>query len=235
MPAAVVAVLFLLAITRLPSPIKCVMETVTSPLKNFLTLAEAETLLAQADKVAVHHDVQHAPLWPMIVLSLTALLETLIWTAVGTYRIWLESFDPWKAVPPYLMALSWLYACCKPILKPSTTPPYDLLVLYLTRIIFDVIVVGGVLYDKQVKNLPLLAPTMMTALILNLIADLVSVLTVFSMPLRIPSAYVDPKQIVSIYIRILPCLSDFPYRESLSLQKTIRLSGDGSASIGCSR
>jgi hypothetical protein len=203
-PAAMVVVLFLLAITRIPPPIKCVMETVTSPLKNFLTLAEAETLLAPVDKVVIHRDIQHTPLWPMIVLSLIALLETLIWAATGTYLVWLESFDPWEAVLPYFMALSWLYACCRPTLKPTATPPYDLLVLYLTRTIFDVIVVGGVLYDKHVGNLPLPAPAILAALALNLVADLVSVLTVFSMPLCIPSAYVDPKQIVSIHIQMFP-------------------------------
>lgn len=197
-PAVVAVAVFLLAILRLPPPLKRILEAVISPLKNFLPLSEAEALLAQVEKVETRRDPQHTPFWPTAVLSLTALLETLVWIAVGSYLTLVDSLDTWHAVLPYLIAVSWLYACCRPILKPTATPPYDLVVLYLTRILFDTVVVGGVLYDKQVYDIPLPVPAMMVALVLNLVADVVSVLTVFSMPLGVPSAYVDPTQIVCV-------------------------------------
>jgi hypothetical protein len=197
-PAIVAAVVFLLAVVRLPPLLKRVVEVVISPLKNFLPLPEAEALLAQDEKIETRRDPQHTPFWPTAVLSLTALLETLVWIAVGSYLLLVDTLDTWHAALPYLIAVSWLYACCRPILKPTATPPYDLVVLYLTRTVFDAIVVGGVLYDKQVYNLPLPALAMTVALVLNLVGDVVSMLTVFSMPLSIPSAYVDPTKIVSI-------------------------------------
>ncbi|KAI0696160.1 multidrug resistance-associated ABC transporter [Cytidiella melzeri] len=190
LPTLVVAAALLAAIIRLPQPLKRIL----SPLNSFLTLPEAEALLSPDQKAEVQRP-QRTSLWPMVILSLTALLETLVWIVLGSYLAVVEAVDLWHSVLPFLIASSWLYASCRPILSPTATPPYDLLVLYTTRIIFDTLVFGGILYDKHIYGIPLPTPLFMAALALNLTASVVSLVTMLSMPVAIPSACVDPADI----------------------------------------
>ncbi|KAI0339052.1 multidrug resistance-associated ABC transporter [Trametopsis cervina] len=193
-PATIVAAALLLAAPR-PTPISHVVKILKSPIKPFLTLQEAESLLAQENKAESYKVPVHPPLWRMLVLSLTALLGTLLWITLGSYLAVTESGDVWSTLVPYLIAVSWLYACCRPILKSTATPPSDLLILYVARLLSDTLVFGGILFDNHVYGTPLPEGIVVAALVVNLAAGLISLVTIFTMPLALPSARVSPADI----------------------------------------
>lgn len=194
----VIVVLVAIRVTVVPNPpfAKRVLKVLASPFQPFLTLPEAEALLVQDEKAEVHHPAKPTPVWPTAVLSLAGLVGTLVWIALGSYLAVVERVGLWENAMPFLVAISWLYACCRPILKPTATPPYDLFVLYITRVILDILVFWGVIYDKEIYGIPLPSPFIVSALVVNIVAGVTSLATVLSMPLDIPSTRVDPAEIV---------------------------------------
>lgn len=230
-PVVVVAFAIRVMVVPNPPPISHVVKVLKAPFQPFLTLSEAEALLIQDEKAELHSVVKRTPVWPTAILSLAGLVGALVWIVLGSYLAIVEPINAWQNALPFLVAVSWLYASVRPILKPTATPPYDLFILYVARVILDTLVFGGVLYDKQVYNIPLPSPFIVAALVVNLVAGVTSLLTVLSMPLAIPSARVDPAEIVrnefsSNIVYSLAC------RANPSLPKIILPCGGGSASTG---
>ncbi|KAI0338657.1 multidrug resistance-associated ABC transporter [Trametopsis cervina] len=193
-PLSIVATMLLLAIPR-PRPIARVVEILKSPVRPFLTLPEAEALLAQEGKVDTQKILVHPPLWRMFVLAFIGILGTVLWTVLGSYLVFAETSGVWRDCMPYLVAASWLYACCRPIVKPTATVPNDLLILYISRLLTDTLVSGGMLYDHGVYGSPFPKGAVFAAFIWNLVADMISLVTIFTMPLDIPSSSVDCTEI----------------------------------------
>lgn len=197
LPAVVVVAALVLAIP-LPKTVARVLASIAAPFTPFLTLSEAEAFAAPDGKTEIHHHSLQPTLWRTLVLSLTALLQTLAWLGVGSYILITEDRGVWGSLLPFLVAVPWLYACCRTVFTPSATPPYDLFVLLIVRLAGDILVFGGMLFDHYVYGLPLRDPLVLSAQILNLTASTASLVTIFSMPLGIPSSRVDPAEIVSV-------------------------------------
>ena len=195
-PAIIVLVAIRVTIVPNPPFTKRVLKVLASPIQPFLTLPEAEALLVQDEKAEAHHPPKATPVWPTAVLSLAGLVGTLVWIVLGSYLAIVEQVGLWENAMPFLVALSWLYACCRPILKPTATPPYDLFILYIARVILDTFVFWGLIYDRQVYGIPLPSPFIVAALVVNIVAGVTSLVTVLSMPLDIPSTRVDPAEVV---------------------------------------
>ncbi|KAI0092260.1 multidrug resistance-associated ABC transporter [Irpex rosettiformis] len=194
-PALIVLVAVPVTIFPSPPPLLRVLKIMTSPFQSFLTLPEAEALLVQDEKAEVQHSPKVTPVWHTAVLSLAGLVGTLVWIALGSYLAIVEPVDLWQNTMPFLVAVSWLYSCCRPIIKPTATPPYDLFILYIARVLLDTFVLWGVFYDRQVYGIPLPSPFIVSALAVNVVVGVTSLLTVLSMPLDIPSNRVDPAEI----------------------------------------
>lgn len=234
-PAAIVAAVLFLAIP-LPQSTGHALAVVGSPFKQFLTLKEAESLLTSDAKTEVHHHSQRPTLWRTLVLSLTTLVETLAWLAIGSYILITGEEYTWSSLLPFLVAMSWLYACCRSIFKPAATPPYDLFALFIVRLFCDVVVFGGMLYDRYVYDLPLRDPLVLCAQALNLAVTTIVLVTILTMPLDVPSSSVDSTEIVRISSKTSMQFAEAHQRnrESRFLRKSIRRCGAGSVSIGSS-
>lgn len=202
-PTAFILLVCLTA-TPLPTTARRILRVVKRPFQNFLTLPEAEALLADdSPPDSLTESSSSPPLWRTLLLSLVALSETLAWLIVGSYRFAVQPQNVWDGLRPFCIAISWLYATCRPVANPTATPPYDLFVLYILRLVFDTLIFGGILYDRTVYEIPLPGPWAIVAHVLNLTAICTLLLVVLSMPLAVPSPAVKPEEIVRIILLIL--------------------------------
>ena len=119
-----------------------------------------------------------------LILSSYCLIATDVGKSYPAYKIWV----------PSLVAISWLYASLKPIMCPSSTPPYDVFILYIAHVFTAFLSVGSTIYGKYVYG-----ESVNYAYVLGItihFSTLASLLTtVFSMPLAIPTTPVDKEEI----------------------------------------
>jgi hypothetical protein len=171
-------------------------KAISNLLTDFLPLEEAvaiENNLRVAELV-----LPPVPLWRTLSLAIPALLETVAWLALASYRLVAfdtnESYATYDLWAPLLVAISWFYASLKPVLRPASTPPYDLFVLYLVHVFTAFLSVGSVIYSKYVYG-----ESVSNAFILGTIVHFIILggllAVVFSMPLGVPTVQVDTEEI----------------------------------------
>ncbi|KAI0050163.1 multidrug resistance-associated ABC transporter [Auriscalpium vulgare] len=204
------AFVFLLCVASIPLPawLFNFIRPVTKLFRTYLTLTEAEALDTSAeagDPVLLDEDTSSpspelsrdaAPvLWKTLVLAWVALLETLVWLAVGLFYLIQGGNETIFILSPFIAALAWLYATVRPVLHPKPTPSYDLFSLYAVFFGVEVLSTGGILYDKGVQGIPLPPTAIFAAHVANLTALVILIATVLSMPINIPSERVDESEI----------------------------------------
>ncbi len=186
------------------------MRPIKEPLTPFLTLQEAEALDATAgaeskaalgeagqgetDAVAEHVESRH--FWKTLLLSWFALIETLVWLGIASFTIIQDERDPVYVASSFVLALTWLFAAVRPIVRPKLTPPYDLFTLYLIYTAFELVSLGTFAYNHRAYGTPLPPSLTLIVHILNLCVLFILVAIVLSMPLSIPSHRVEKTKIV---------------------------------------
>lgn len=236
LPTAVV-LLVLVYKVPLPRPLSRFFAALKSPFEHFLTLPEAEQLLyAQASDSDDASPAVNLSLWRTVVLSMLSLLEAIAWAGFGAEHLVvahhaddLKSFTTWS---PFLIALSWLYSSLRLILRPQPTPSYDLFTLWLIHFIGALLTVGTVLYDKAAYETPFPGNGPMFVLVANLVATAFLVINMLSLPIAIPSKYIDASKIVRNPRCVVVRPVDNDTRERKSLLKTTAHCGAGCRSAG---
>lgn len=186
-----------------PKSFRKTLKPLTSIFTNYLTLSEAEALDAISEKVPRDDDAPQVqaenlvPLWRTVVLSFIAMLEVLSWLAIACFTLVAKPDHIWDGITSILIAATWLYASCRPIVNPTPTPPYDLFILYIMHLAMGILRLGGHIHAKDVYDLPLPATSVMIGLVFNLIALVILLSVVVSMPMGIPSNRVKKSDIVS--------------------------------------
>ena len=193
-------------------PVRTVLRFAKKPLANFLPLHEAEVLIAGEEEKSVEEEIAPGvPLWRTLVLSTVSLIETLLWLGIGCYSLVVNPEDSWNGIRDFLVAVTWLYAALRPVVRPTATAPLDLLSLYSLHLILNSVVFFGHLYDRYVYDVPLPTTLRTVVYIINLVAVAGLLLLVFSMPLAIPSKRVKKEDIVRT-----PFVVRFPFGASLA-------------------
>lgn len=245
------AFVFVLCVATIPVPtwLSNLLRPVKGQFVPFLTLQEAEALDATAaaaesktafgDTGQDPHDKQVEPghLWKSLLLSWFALVETLVWFGVASFTLVQDGWDSVYVASSFVLALTWLFATVRPIIRPISTPPYGLFTLYLIYTVFELVSLGAFVYNHHAYNTPFPPPLALAPHILNLCILLILIVIVLSMPLAIPSSRVEKAKIVSRCDEPpLQCIN-IPewFREYPFLRKTIRRFGVGSRSRGCGR
>lgn len=177
-------------------PVRVLLRLAKKPLTNFLTLREAEALLSD-DGSVVEEEENAVPLWRTLVLSTVSLIESLLWIGVGCYGLIVNPEDLWSGLRDFLVSTTWFYAALRPILKPTATAPYDLLVLFGMHLVLGIVTFFGHLYDRYVYAMPLPHPALVTVEIINLLAVAGVFIVIMNMPLAIPSKRIKKEDIVS--------------------------------------
>jgi len=194
-PAALVFAFCLFSIP-IPAFARPFTNAIKSPFRPYLTLREAEALDIQAKEtgdVVVDNTV---PLCHTVLLSFVALVQALVWTAVGAYCIITDRAHIWMGISPLLIAGTWIYASCKPVFWPKPTVHYDLFSLFALHLVLGIILLGGAVYEHEVFGGPLLLRLPFLGLMANLVTILVVLTAVGNMPFELPSNRVKKEDIV---------------------------------------
>ncbi|KAH8109668.1 hypothetical protein DFH11DRAFT_1843160 [Phellopilus nigrolimitatus] len=172
-------------------PFPAFLKSLWAPFRSFLTLKEAQALNADEDPTSEDTDSnEKPPLWFTLVLSITALLSTAAWIVAGAYILAIDDGNVQQGLCAIILSLTWLYAAVKPLVKPVTTPPYDLFALFIVHFVGAVLLLGGVFFDHHVYGDALPSRLIVAAYALNLTAASVLLIVVFSRPLAAPSSRV---------------------------------------------
>jgi hypothetical protein len=206
LPAAFVA---FICISYAPLPggfVGASLASIKSQMQQFLTLEEAEALDADGDasrdadminEADCQHDKRKAiAFWRTVLLSAISVLETLVWSSVGIFRLATDGREVWRSLQPALIAATWLYASARSILRPTAAPPFDLFSLFAIHLAAGVLLLGGLLYDSSLLGKPSPPSLVLVGLITN-IAALVALLgVILRMPFAVPSRRIRKEDIV---------------------------------------
>ncbi|KAF9039893.1 multidrug resistance-associated ABC transporter [Panaeolus papilionaceus] len=193
------AFIFTLCITK-AGPVPWILNKLLGGLGNYLkpylSLQEAESLSGdssedgqqdnEAGNTVAPFDAH--PIWKSTILILVGGLMCLAWAAMGAIPLLERPLDLLKASLYLLTAFSWMYSVFRPLTRPSHTPQYDVLVLYMILFTASILQIGGVIYGRTILGSPL--PSIPSSILLaaNFVALVIVISLVFSMPLNLPSA-----------------------------------------------
>lgn len=194
LPSAFV-ILFCATLIPVPGRVRSAWQRVSRPFRNSLTLEQAEAY------EAVHEKTKHSPpdhftpksvtsIFRTTTLSGLALLQVLAWLGLGSYKFAVGT-KIWHGILPVVTAATWLYASLRPIAWPSRTVFYDLFALHLTRLVTELIILGGLFFDHSVYQLPLPSWVALAARVINLSVITISLVIVLNMPFAVPSPTVN--------------------------------------------
>ncbi|KAG1750553.1 uncharacterized protein EDB91DRAFT_1108133 [Suillus paluster] len=200
-PAAFVFALCLFSIIPIPAFARPLTTAIKSPFRTYLTLREAEALDVEGENTGDIVTDNTVPLWRTVLLSFVALVQALVWTAVGAYSIIMDKAHVWAGIAPLLIATTWIYASCKPVFWPKPTIHYDLFALFVLHLVLGIILLGGTVYEHEVLGVPLPPKLPFVGLISNLVAILVVITTVGNMPFELPSNRIKKED---IYVKYSP-------------------------------
>ncbi|KAF8216981.1 hypothetical protein K438DRAFT_1953861 [Mycena galopus ATCC 62051] len=188
-PSALVLTICL-SLVPLPKAVQKVVDVLKSPFVEFMSLHEVEGL-ALADErnlpeTQLEVDVNNIiPLWRTVLFVFIGLLECLAWVASGTFLL-MTGHPRWAAIQQFLVASTWLYTVERPILRPTATPPYDMLTLYMLHIAGGTFQLGGYLFQHTASGAPLPETFVLAGLAVNLAALVGLVTVIMGMPMGLP-------------------------------------------------
>lgn len=191
-PAALVSLFILVSLLRrIFANHQVVPENVKRIFRPFLTVEEAEAL--EGGEEDFKPSTGTKPTWRTVLFSVVGLLQTLVWLGHASFHLYTDS--PKKRILgglfPFLVACSWLYTSLRPIVRPSLTPQYDVLAVYVALLCGGSLKLAGALYHSH------WVPLDWIAVWLNAFGLVVVLSVILSMPLNIPGRRVDKEEIVS--------------------------------------
>lgn len=81
-----------------------------------------------------------------IPISTLALVETIAWMTLAAYYLTIGSTT--FGLVSMMMVITWGYTFVRPLLRPSATPPYDILTLLVVQLMSGLLGLFGHAYDK---------------------------------------------------------------------------------------
>ncbi|KAF7321054.1 hypothetical protein HMN09_00192800 [Mycena chlorophos] len=201
-PAVVLLIIFASQIHYpLPKVIRRPVDILRAQFGQYLTLHDAEALLAtdekrvsEADGVAEVEVVAAVPLWRTFVFAIVGLVQALAWLSSGAFVL-ITTHAIWEGVQQFLVAATWLYTVVRPISHPTATPPFDMLAIYVANLGGGILQLGGYLFQHTAYGAPLPSTLSLVGFWLNLVLLVGLLVVVCAMPLGIPSNLVKKSEI----------------------------------------
>ncbi|KAJ7499148.1 hypothetical protein FB451DRAFT_27658 [Mycena latifolia] len=175
-----VVLVSILSIAATPVVKQC-KSSLFKPFQEFLTLEEAEALSSGVPAPADIISPTLGPKRTSAVLVSLALAEIILWIVVGILEVTFSTFGVGK-LPPFLLALSWLYAFLRPLItNPIVTAQMDLFWLFSLEFSGAVLLLGGALFDYGTL-------TVKTGIVLvvNVVLNMLLLAVVLDLPFAIP-------------------------------------------------
>ncbi|KAJ7080949.1 multidrug resistance-associated ABC transporter [Mycena belliarum] len=158
------------------------------PFAPFLTLREAEAILASDSVVAEDETSGKAP--ARLLLTLLPALLGASWLSAASYALASSSGSVW---PSSLIACTWIYAALRGAAHREPTPPYALFALYTLHFAGGCVLLGQALLGISLGDVQQGAGTWLLAGNLVLVGLLLG--AVLRMPLAVPARATDVTQI----------------------------------------
>ncbi|KAJ7508849.1 hypothetical protein B0H11DRAFT_1962913 [Mycena galericulata] len=179
----------------LPHPIKKIVRAIQAPFAQFLTLREAEGLLAAGLEDIEEEDapLYNIPVWRPL-LTLIGLAQSVAWVGVAAFSLATEP-RAWAGISALLVSGTWIYATVRAATHLTATPAYDLFALYTVYCVTAIIQLVGYLFEYSVSGTPLPGRIVLAGMGGNVASTLGALLAVLSMPLNVPSRRADVAQI----------------------------------------
>ncbi|KAJ6590007.1 hypothetical protein DFH09DRAFT_1359037 [Mycena vulgaris] len=180
----------------LPKPVRRLVDAVKSPFAQYLSLRDAEGLLADEKSIpGAELEVDNGgSLWRTVVFVFIGLLECMAWLGYGAFLL-ITGYPRWEAIQRFLIASTWLYTAARPVLRPTATPPFDMFAIYMVHICGGILQLGGYLFQHNAYGAPLPGTLVLVGLSVNL-GTLVGLVTVImGIPLALPSPLVKKEDI----------------------------------------
>ncbi|KAJ7693235.1 hypothetical protein B0H17DRAFT_506734 [Mycena rosella] len=150
---------------------------------------------SRSTKAELEVEVENnVPLWRTIVFVFIGLLECLAWLGYGSFLL-ITGHPRWDGIQRFLVASTWLYTTARPVARPTATPPFDLLAIYLAHIGGGILQLGGYLFQHNASGAPLPGTWVLVGLSVNLAASVGLVVVIMGMPLALPSHLVKKEDI----------------------------------------
>jgi hypothetical protein len=149
------------------------------------------------------HELENSK-WKAAFLVVPAFFETAFWIFSACRQLML-AHERHRIIPvfifmPILLALSWLYACIRPLFirRRALTVPYDLFAVYLSMLAVLGLDVGSIIYKRYAysqRPAPETNHATVVVLMLHFFALSILLGTVLSLPVGVPPSGVDKDQI----------------------------------------
>ncbi|KIJ35247.1 hypothetical protein M422DRAFT_262416 [Sphaerobolus stellatus SS14] len=187
-PLFLVAILILWLSLPLPS---AVTRAFKFPLKPFLTIDEAEGILAANGPGSAENpsDTWKAKrsIWRTIGLSGLSLGEMVAWLAIASYEVvTTQRFNYWT-VSAYMISFSWLPGVVLPLFSPTVTAPLDLFALFLLELAAAAFHIATLWYDHQSMGISP-GPWVLLVVCLNVMTIITLLAIVLCMPVNVPTS-----------------------------------------------
>jgi hypothetical protein len=178
-----------------------------STFSNFLPLEEAVSLMNGKSAEPINEQTEEihereSSKWKAGILVVPALFETAYWLFSACRQAILahEHHPPTPVliITPILLALSWLYACLRPLFirRRTLTVPYDLFAVYLSMVAILGLDVGSIIYKRYAyQTVPEISHATALILMLHFFVLFILLGTVLSLPMGVPPPGVDRDQI----------------------------------------
>lgn len=167
-------------------PVRAKLRDIGRPLLDFLSLPEAEALLARKayDKPGHQHHIGSPT---RVFLTAISLVEFLVWLGLGCYRFVMDFNNAYSGIRCAVLSSTWLYAVLRAIVWPTVTVTFDLFFLFTLHLSFALINGSGYLFNHYLYQTPFPPPLEIVLYVANLLAITVLLIVVFNMPLAIPN------------------------------------------------
>ncbi|KAJ6468022.1 hypothetical protein C8R47DRAFT_1325922 [Mycena vitilis] len=173
-------------------PLPRLVRTAQAPFAQFLTLEEAEGLLAGEEAEAVDRAQSKGTRGTLLVLI--GVAQCVVWIGIAAFLCATQT-QAWPGVSALLVSGSWLYTALRAATHRTATPPYDLFALYVVHCVAGLVQLAGHGFEYSVAGVPLPGRGVLLGMALDLGSTLAGLLAVLRMPLNVPSSRVDVSQI----------------------------------------
>ncbi|KAJ8522225.1 hypothetical protein ONZ45_g1124 [Pleurotus djamor] len=186
-PASLVLV-FCLASTPKPGPLRRASDNIASIFHTFLTLDEAQALSQEQHRSKQVTNDNRKPTQDRTGLVLVGVAQSCFWLGSTFFRLALaaEIPDTGELIPTLLLAISWFYSSIRLVSSPIVSAPLDLFTLYFVFFVGALVDLSGLVYENYVYDsaLPTVIPA--TGLVVNLSVIVWLLVTVLRMPFNPP-------------------------------------------------
>lgn len=165
----------------------------------FLTIRDAELLVAHDNAVTSDAELKRRRKGAIFRLSapisVLSLCEVLAWSSLASYAFMTQHTSAWMNLA---LAISWLFTALRLLIKPSMTPPYDILCLLVIQLCTATVCLAAIWYNLYASGKGWPGGWELSARLLDVSIISALLAIILRTPVELPGKDVDTSRIVSL-------------------------------------